>query len=82
MCLSEDSLEKKELILSVRLAIEELPEDQRIILVMRDISELPYHEIAAKLGIELGTVKSRLNRGRAALKTILKKYDMFKDLQN
>lgn len=69
----EDSLERRELILSVRRAIEQLPEDQRTVVVMRDIHELPYHEIAAKLGIELGTVKSRLNRGRANLKTILKK---------
>lgn len=69
----EDSLERRELILCVRRAIEELPEDQRAVVVMRDIHELPYHEIAVKLGIELGTVKSRLNRGRANLKTILKK---------
>ncbi len=69
----EDSLEKKELILTVRRAIEALPEDQRAVVIMRDLSELSYHEIAEKLGIELGTVKSRLNRGRAGLKAILKK---------
>ena len=69
----EDSLEKKELILTVRRAIEALPEDQRAVVIMRDLNELSYHEIAEKLGIELGTVKSRLNRGRAGLKAILKK---------
>ena len=68
----ESSLEKKELILCVRRAIEQLPEDQRAVVVMRDIHELPYKTIADTLGIELGTVKSRLNRGRANLKTILK----------
>lgn len=68
----ESSLEKKELILGVRRAIEQLPEDQRAVVVMRDIHELPYKTIADTLGIELGTVKSRLNRGRANLKTILK----------
>ncbi len=68
----EDSLEKKELVLGVRAAIEQLPEDQRAVVVMRDIHELPYKTIADALGIELGTVKSRLNRGRANLKTILK----------
>jgi len=73
----EASLEKKELILTVRRAIEELPEDQRVVVIMRDLSELPYHEIAAKLSLELGTVKSRLNRGRANLKAILKKYNIF-----
>lgn len=69
----EESLERRELILFVRRAIEKLPEEQRTVVVMRDIHELPYQEIAEKLGIELGTVKSRLNRGRANLKTILKK---------
>ena len=68
----ESSLEKKELILGVRRAIEQLPENQRAVVVMRDIHELPYKTIADTLGIELGTVKSRLNRGRANLKTILK----------
>lgn len=68
----ESSLEKKELILGVRRAIEQLPEDQRAVVVMRDIHELPYKTIADTLGIEPGTVKSRLNRGRANLKTILK----------
>ena len=57
----ESSLEKKELILGVRRAIEQLPEDQRAVVVMRDIHELPYKTIADTLGIELGTVKSRLN---------------------
>ena len=60
------------MILGVRRAIEQLPEDQRAVVVMRDIHELPYKTIADTLGIELGTVKSRLNRGRANLKTILK----------
>lgn len=68
----EDSLDRKELIIGVRRAIEQLPEDQRAVVVMRDIHELPYRTIADALGIELGTVKSRLNRGRANLKTILK----------
>jgi len=67
----EDAVERRELILAVRRAVEALPEDQRQVVVMRDLSGLPYQEIADTLGIELGTVKSRLNRGRANLKTIL-----------
>jgi len=35
--------------------------------LLRDIHELSYHEIAEKLGIAEGTVKSRINRGRAEL---------------
>lgn len=67
----EDALERRETILAVRRAIEALPEDMRRVVVMRDINEMTYGDIAASLGIELGTVKSRLNRGRAALKKIL-----------
>lgn len=67
----EDALERRETILAVRRAIEELPEDMRRVVVMRDINEMAYGDIASSLGIELGTVKSRLNRGRAALRKIL-----------
>ncbi len=73
----EDALEKKELITAVRRGIESLPEEQRRVLVMRDLHNLPYHVIAEKLGIELGTVKSRLNRARQNLKEILKSGNFF-----
>lgn len=69
--LPEEAAEKKELIKEVRRAIEALPPDQKTVVVMRDIHELPYQVIADTLGLELGTVKSRLNRGRANLKSIL-----------
>ena len=39
-----------------------------------DVQELQYHEIASKLGIPIGTVKSRLNRGRAMLAHVLRRY--------
>ncbi|MBP3378693.1 MAG: sigma-70 family RNA polymerase sigma factor [Clostridia bacterium] len=73
----EDAMERKEAILAVRRAIEELPEDQRQIIVMRDLHELSYQEIADKLGIELGTVRSRINRGRQKLKNILENGNFF-----
>ncbi len=75
--LPEDALEKKELITAVRRGIESLPSDQRKILVMRDLHNLPYQTIADKLGLELGTVKSRLNRARQNLKQILKNGNFF-----
>ena len=67
----EDAVERRELILAVRRAVEALPDDQRQVVILRDLHGLPYQEISAMLGVELGTVKSRLNRGRANLKTIL-----------
>ncbi len=68
----EEALERSETQKEIRRAIESLPEDQRAVVVMRDIHELSYHEISRVLGLELGTVKSRINRGRANLKKLLK----------
>jgi RNA polymerase sigma-70 factor (ECF subfamily) len=48
-------------------AIDRLPDDLRIAVVLRDVADLDYAEIAATLDIALGTVKSRISRGRAAL---------------
>ena len=48
-------------------ALATLPDDYRIPVVMRDVAALDYDEIATSLGIPLGTVKSRIARGRAAL---------------
>ncbi|MDP2954765.1 MAG: sigma-70 family RNA polymerase sigma factor, partial [Chloroflexota bacterium] len=48
-----------------------LPPEQRIALVLSDIQGLSYQEIAEVMGTNLGTVKSRLNRGRANLRDYL-----------
>ncbi|MBW3622085.1 MAG: sigma-70 family RNA polymerase sigma factor [Armatimonadetes bacterium] len=52
-------------------AIHRLPEFQRIIILLYHIQELPYEEISEILDMPLGTVKSRLNRARRALKELL-----------
>jgi RNA polymerase sigma-70 factor (ECF subfamily) len=49
-------------------AINRLPDFQRVIIVLYHIQELPYEEIAEILNMPLGTVKSRLNRARRALR--------------
>jgi len=49
-------------------ALAALPEDQRTILVLREIEDLDYRAIAQVIGIPLGTVMSRLARARAALR--------------
>ena len=49
------------------LALAALPEDFRLPVVLRDVGDLDYAEIAAVIGIPVGTVKSRIARGRAAL---------------
>ena len=45
-----------------------LPEDQRLAVVLCDVEGLSYEEIAAAMGSSLGTVKSRISRGRARLR--------------
>ncbi|MBV9294181.1 MAG: sigma-70 family RNA polymerase sigma factor [Acidobacteriaceae bacterium] len=51
----------------VRRAVEELPLEYREVLVLRELEELSYKEIAQILDIPLGTVMSRLSRGRREL---------------
>jgi RNA polymerase sigma-70 factor (ECF subfamily) len=48
-------------------ALMEVPEEFRVVLVLADVRDLPYDEIARMLEIPVGTVKSRVFRGRAAL---------------
>jgi RNA polymerase sigma-70 factor, ECF subfamily len=52
----------------IREAVARLPEQQRLVVVMHHFEEMPVADIAASLGIPLGTVLSRLARGRDALK--------------
>ena len=58
----------------IQEAIGELEEDQRLILILRDIENMSYDEISEVTGLALGTVKSRLHRGRMALKSKLADY--------
>ncbi len=55
------------------LALEQLSEDQRKVVVLRDVEGLSYEEIGEVMGIAEGTVKSRINRARLALKKLLEK---------
>ena len=52
-------------------AMQALPEEQREILILRVVNDLPYERIAEILDLQLGTVKSRLARARMQLKKIL-----------
>jgi RNA polymerase sigma-70 factor (ECF subfamily) len=55
-------------------ALEKLSPELRETIILRDLQEMEYREIAQVLTIPEGTVKSRLNRGRAELARLLKKY--------
>ena len=56
----------------VRAAIDELDDEYRTVIVMRDLQDMSYEEIAETLDIAPGTVRSRLHRGREKLKDKLK----------
>ena len=66
--------ERAELDAALRAAIAELPEDRRLVLVLRDIEGLSYEEIAEALALEPGTVRSRLHRARLQLKEKLERF--------
>ena len=66
--LSSQNFEK-----SVQRALAELPDDFKTIIILRDIQELSYDEISKIVEVPLGTVKSRINRGRVKLQQLLKK---------
>jgi len=60
-------LEQLDLRLIIRRALAELPATLREAVVLRDLKEFSYQEIADQLGLPEGTVKSRINRGRLEL---------------
>jgi RNA polymerase sigma-70 factor (ECF subfamily) len=62
-----ETLERKELSELLRRAINELPENYRNVILLRDIEEMDGRETAAVLGISEGAVKVRLHRARAML---------------
>jgi len=61
------SYEREERARLVRRALRALPHELREAVVLCDLQGLPYQEIADSLGVPLGTVKSRINRGRLEL---------------
>jgi RNA polymerase sigma-70 factor (ECF subfamily) len=61
------ALEQRDRVTLLRQALLALPETLRSAVVMRDIQELSYQEIAERLDLPEGTVKSRINRGRTEL---------------
>lgn len=58
----------------VKKAIEELPEDFRLVVVLSFLEGFSYQEIADIVGLQIGTVKSRLHRGRKLLQKALWEY--------
>jgi RNA polymerase sigma-70 factor (ECF subfamily) len=68
------AVEQSELEAALHRAVAELPDDGRIVVVLRDLEGLSYEEIAAALDLPLGTVRSRLHRARTDLKDKLERF--------
>ena len=68
-------LEKKELEKNVLAGIKLLPESLRGAMLLRHVKDMPYEEIASILECKIGTVKSRIARGRELLREYLHKAD-------
>jgi RNA polymerase sigma-70 factor (ECF subfamily) len=64
----EDRAQRADMHRLLQQGISELPEDQRIVLVLADVQGFSYEEIATATQANLGTVKSRLNRARLRLR--------------
>ncbi len=65
------SIEQTDQTQKLQQALNQLPEQDKVILVLRDMEERSYEEISAFLDVPLGTVKSRLARGRERLRQLL-----------
>jgi len=67
----QDRAEQQELGALIQRVLSEIHPDQRIALILCDVQGFDYAEIAAVLGISLGTVKSRIFRGRLQMRQVL-----------
>lgn len=72
--LPDDSLHEKMCMDELEKALMELSDDFREVVVLRDIQQLTYEEIAEIADLPMGTVKSRINRGRAQLQELLEQH--------
>jgi len=68
----EDYAVRRDLGRAIQNGLDRLPPDQRATVILSDIQGLSYEEIAQATGVSLGTVKSRLSRGRARLRDCLR----------
>ncbi|MBI2166046.1 MAG: sigma-70 family RNA polymerase sigma factor [Chloroflexi bacterium] len=65
---------RQELARHIQKGLDALPKDQRSVLVLVDVQGLPYEEAAQALACNVGTVKSRLSRARAAMRAYLSQH--------
>ena len=67
----QEEAERRELSEQIEAGLQALPPEYREVLVLREIHQLRYDEIAGTLELDIGTVKSRISRGRKRLRAFL-----------
>lgn len=72
--LQDEELHQKLSLEKLEKALMQLAPEFREVVVYRDLQELSYDEIAEITGVAMGTVKSRINRGRAQIKAMIDSY--------
>jgi RNA polymerase sigma-70 factor (ECF subfamily) len=68
-----ETLEGRQLEDLVRSELQQVDEEYRTVLVLREVQGVAYEEIARMLGVPIGTVKSRLHRGRTELRDLIRR---------
>ena len=73
----QEALERKELKAQIEAGLQSLTPDHRQVLILREMHQLSYDEISTVLELDVGTVKSRINRARKQLRNFLVKSGNF-----
>jgi RNA polymerase sigma-70 factor (ECF subfamily) len=68
---ADDRTQRRRVAAAIERAVDELTPEWRAVFLLREVHDMDYEAIAEALGIDLGTVKSRLSRARAALRRAL-----------
>jgi RNA polymerase sigma-70 factor, ECF subfamily len=71
----DSGVQRQEAMAQIKLALARLDDDSRAVIVLRDIGDFEYKQIAEILSLELGTVKSRLFRARSAVRAEMRKFE-------
>ena len=70
---AEERVIQNETVSEVRAAIDKLSEEHKAVIILRDLQDMTYEQVAQTLDLSIGTVKSRLARARKSLKDIILK---------
>jgi RNA polymerase sigma-70 factor (ECF subfamily) len=71
----QEGMERSEQADQVHRALKQLSPEHRIVLILKDMEDMKYEEMAEALGVPIGTIRSRLHRARSELKEVLERLE-------